>query len=467
MSDLPTSLAEFELRLRAAIDPVALPSIAYGIARGDETLLLGAAGVADKGAARAAFPFTPYSLASITKPMTATAVVLLAEGGLVDLDAPINRYLGDAKVEGKVGDAEAATVRRVANHSAGLPLHYQFFYADEPYRPPAMDETIRRYGKLFSTPGERHHYSNLGYGLLDYLVERISGRSYAEFMRDEVFLPLGMAGSSIGATHSAATRYSPEGWAYPDYDFDHPGGSAAFSSVEDLLAFGRFHLGNGPSLLSFAALNEMQRATVQIEGDRGYGFGWAVNEDRLGYRTVGHTGSMGGVSTILRLVPSLDLVIAVLTNGESPLANRAADEALAAVSPEFRARLAAESEGLVSPIQSVPPEWARKWNGSIETYAGNRRLELDITGPHSATATLDGSSHAVEEVQLREGRLLGVFDGDIGTEDAGRRPYRIHLELKLQSTERLEGAAVTVSKREKGERMGNALAYFVTLNTRY
>ena len=70
----------------------------------------------------------------------------------------------------RVGNAGDATVRRVANHTSGLPLHYQFFYADEPYRRPAMDETIRRYGNLVTAPGERYQYSNLGYGVIDYVI---------------------------------------------------------------------------------------------------------------------------------------------------------------------------------------------------------------------------------------------------------------------------------------------------------
>jgi CubicO group peptidase (beta-lactamase class C family) len=70
--------------------------------------------------------------------------MLLVERGLIDLDKPVNTYLAEAKLIGRAGDTMGATVRRVANHTSGLPLHYQFFYEDEPYRPPSRDETIRR-----------------------------------------------------------------------------------------------------------------------------------------------------------------------------------------------------------------------------------------------------------------------------------------------------------------------------------
>ena len=110
-------------------------------------------------------------------------------------------------------------VRRVANHTSGLPLHYQFFYADEPYRVPPRDETIRRYGNLVTAPGEHYQYTNLGYGVLDYVIERTSGKRYADFMREEVFLPLGLTHTSIdigpGLEPHQAIRYTPRGHADP------------------------------------------------------------------------------------------------------------------------------------------------------------------------------------------------------------------------------------------------------------
>ena len=90
-----------------------------------------------------------------------------------------------------------------------------------------MPETIRRYGKLYNPPGERYEYSNLGYGLLDYLIEQVSSNPYAEFMAREVFGPLEMANASIGAEGGEAIAYGLDGVAYPRYGFDHPGGSAA------------------------------------------------------------------------------------------------------------------------------------------------------------------------------------------------------------------------------------------------
>ena len=136
-----------------------VPSVAVAVALDGKIIWEEAFGWADRENRIAATPHTIYSLASISKPITATGLMILKERGKIDLDRPINDYLGEVKIKVRVGNPADATVRRVANHTSGLPLHYQFFYEDEPYRPPSRDETIRRYANSVSAPGEKHQYS--------------------------------------------------------------------------------------------------------------------------------------------------------------------------------------------------------------------------------------------------------------------------------------------------------------------
>ncbi len=455
----PSSLAEFEQLLAAAVDPVALPSICFGVSRGTETLLATAKGSETTQ--------TAFALASVTKPMTTTALMLLARRGLVDLDKPINDYLGGEKL--RPGEP---TVRQVADHSSGLHTYFRFYYADEPFRRAPFGEVVERYGLTFTAPGERYHYSNLGYGLLDYVISRVSGKPYAQFMAEEVFAPLAMADSFIGppGDRPHAASFGPDGVPYPQYDFDHPGGSAAYASIGDLLRFGQFHLSLGPNYLSEAELRSMQRASSHIDETRGYGLGWGVNIDRLGMLLVQHTGSMGGVSSILRLVPELDLVIAGVANGETQHIWRAADDALATIVPAFRERLIDErAQGpQATTVEPLPAELMGTWRGAIRTNEGDRLFELNIDSPQCASARLNGMNHPVEELQMREGRLLGVFDGDIATADAARRPYRIHFDLAVEPG-KLRGAALTLNKPVEGgggaphRRMGSALPYWTEL----
>ncbi|MDQ2743513.1 MAG: beta-lactamase family protein, partial [Chloroflexota bacterium] len=169
---LPSRPSRFDLVAQAAHDILvqqSLPSLAIAVAQHGEILWEEGFGWADREAMIPATPHSMYSLASISKPITATALMVLKERGLVDLRRPINEYLGDVCIQGHAGDPADATVLRVASHTSGLPLHHHFFYKDEPYPRPPMGETIRRYGNLVSAPGERYQDSNLGYGILDHL----------------------------------------------------------------------------------------------------------------------------------------------------------------------------------------------------------------------------------------------------------------------------------------------------------
>src|SRR5215813_10504490 len=104
-----------------------LPSIAVAVARDGQIIWEEAFGWADSEKRIPATAHTMYSLASISKPFTATGLMILKERGRIELDRPINEYLGKAKLHARVGDPAEATVRRVANHTAGLPPHYQHF----------------------------------------------------------------------------------------------------------------------------------------------------------------------------------------------------------------------------------------------------------------------------------------------------------------------------------------------------
>jgi CubicO group peptidase (beta-lactamase class C family) len=125
-----------------------LASVAIAAAQDGEIVWEEAFGWADEENQIAATPNSIYALASISKSFTATGLMVLVERGLIDLDRPVNDYLGDAKLVSHVGDPAEATVRRVLLHTAGLPLHYNIFFEGELVRPPEQDESIRRYGMI-------------------------------------------------------------------------------------------------------------------------------------------------------------------------------------------------------------------------------------------------------------------------------------------------------------------------------
>lgn len=465
--------SEVQELIKNKLVELSVPSLAVAVAKEGEIIWEEGFGWADRENRVKADEHTMYSLASISKPITATGLMILKEQGELELDHPINEYLGEAKLKARVGNPDEATVRRVANHSSGLPLHYQFFYEDEPYLRPPMDETIRRYGNLVTAPGERYQYSNLGYGILDYIISRISGKSYSDFMRQEVFLPLNMVHTSVdigpGLEKYRVVRYGSDGLPIPFYDFDHPGASAVFSSVHDLVRFGMFHL-KAPepeqkSIVSDETIDEMQKPTVKVGDESGYGIGWRISEDNRGYRSVSHNGGMGGVSTTLMLIPSEKLVVTVLSNYSSSLPELIRKEILSVLLPEYtKNRSVSESEKQQedkTQETKIDSELIGQWNGSIHTYQGEIPIILWFKDSGYIHAKLgEQLKTLLSDVSFEDDYLRGKMTGDIGTEDANRRPYHLHFDLKIRE-DVLNGAVI--AKSLPGKRVGNALSHWTEL----
>ena len=478
-------------KLAAAVLEQGAPSLAVAVAREGKILWAEGFGWADRARRVPADAHTPYSLASISKPITATGLMALVEKGKVDLDRPVEEYLSGGRINGRAGAAEDATVRRVAQHRAGLPLHYHFFYEDEEAERPHMAETLRRYGTLVTAPEERMNYSNLGYGILDHLIAQVSGVSYGEFLRREVFNPLGMTRSSIdldpAIAHESATRYGGDGVPYPFYDFDHPGGSAVFSSAYDLLRFAMACMGTPADdqcqILSEASLEAMFKPVDGPEAGSGYGIGWGTQADEAGYLTRGHTGGMGGVATIMAIVPTEQIAVVALANASSMLPFTARSQILGALLPKFAhnqleqlqvAMDKAKADKEKAPAEKTLPQEALdqlvgKWEGTIETYEKPLPVKLEVNADGLMTAQLGEQLRTlVDKATWAGGRLVGAMHGDLGTADARRRPGYVMLDIGPRDGG-LDGAAVAMSANPDGEggapekRVGNALSHWIRL----
>jgi CubicO group peptidase (beta-lactamase class C family) len=454
--------------IRSQMVETSAPSLAVAVARDGKIVWEEGFGWADREKRIAATPHTLYSLASISKPITATGLMVLVQAGKIDLDRPVNDYLGDAKLRARVGDAAQATVRRVANHTSGLPLHYQFFYIDEPYRRPTMDETILRYGNLVTVPGEKHEYSNLGFGILDCAMARTAGRAYEDFMRQEVFQKLGLTHTSVGIGPGleklAATRYGEDGLPIPFYDFDHRGASAIYASAHDLVRFGLFHLKahlpDQVAILSDASLDEMHKPTAVVGPHAGYGIGWATSDTPGGYHVVSHTGGMGGVATSLRILPSEKLAVVVLCNARSTLPGRVSDEILAAMLPHWPTNRNPATAPQPKPFQPTA-DLIGTWKGKLVTYKAELPFELRVLESGEVQTRVGSQFHMLlNDVRMEDGYLSGRFLSDIQTEDANRRPYFLLLKLKLRGAV-LNGPVSAISL--PGKRTGNALTSWAEL----
>lgn len=445
--------------IRRAIEEQGVPSVALAVAKDGRIIWEEGFGWADRERMLEAGPHTMYSLASISKPFTATGLMMLVERGAVELDRPANEYLGMGRLTGLAGEASQATVRRVLSHTAGLPLHYQFFYASAGYGRPSMDETVARYGIVVNPPGEVFQYSNLGYGIADHIISRVSGQSYADFMRTEVFLPLGLNRTSVdigpGLEQFTAQRYDSKQRPIPFYTFDHPGGSAVYSTAHDLVRFGMFHLKNRlpgqRRILADSTIDLMQRIHTPDSASGGYGLGWSILRDDNGYRRLSHTGGMPGVATTLTLYPSENLAIVVLTNKSDGIPFRVAEEIAAVLLPRYaatRAERRARMALSAAPSPFPPPELAGGWTGTLRTYDATVPMTLLFQPDGDVHVTLGGQLETLlTGAQFQNGALVGRFAGTIPSEEQRRHQHSVLLNLRLRDG-RLVGQASAQTTEE-------------------
>lgn len=448
-----------------------LPSVSIAVSRDGTLLWEESFGLADRENDIKATPHTPYYLASITKSLTATAVMLLRDRKQITLDSPLNDYLGAAKLSSPAWDVDQATVRRVLTHTAGLTTYDRTCYSDETDCRISDDLTITRYGILFWPPGDHFDYSNLDYGLIGEAVARISGRTLSDFLDREIFRPLGMTGCYLGHTNQGsrvpAVAYSAARGRTEGFSSSTPGASGAYCSADDLVRFGMFALkqrgSRAKALLSDSSIDEMLRTAIMMPDSQGYSLGWWTNDDMYGYRGVLAQGGTDVAQASLQLVPSEGIAVAVVSNTGSPYLQALVDQVLSQLLPKYAERLAAAS-GKQSAPYTNPPSYllVGKWRGAIHTYKGDVPLTLDISDTGAVSAALGGRPAApMAPARFKEYRLVGRMPGTLNTvEDTGPYPYDLYIELYLRDG-MLEGAVTTTAKPEA--RYSNELSYWVRL----
>jgi CubicO group peptidase (beta-lactamase class C family) len=459
-SQHPAPPAGVRTRLQALVDSGKVASIAVAVGRDGGLLWSDAVGMADKARRIAATPRTPYSVASVTKPFTATAVMMLSERGLVSLDEPITRYLGPLARPGVRSEREV-TVRRVLGHTAGLPVHYQFFYADQPLAPLPFAPRMQCYGAEVHAPGARYAYSNLGYGVLGDLVARVAETTYGEFLARELFAPLGLSGARVpagmGDTAGFAVRYDSSGEPLPFYVTDHPAASELYVSVEDLVRFGLFHA--GAITPARVVLGAGSRAAMQQPGLGRYGLGWSVNPDWRGRRVVYHGGGMPGVSATLWVVPGERIAIALASNQMGAPVNQIAGEILGdllGVAPPGGPGGGADAEVPAASLPATAPDLRGRWQGTLSSCPNATAIALEVRGPDDIGVAIgSGPAAAAMAPSAADGRVAGAFAGD---GEMGPSRFRFTLELR---GDRLEGPVARATSL--GARGNTAVALWASL----
>jgi serine beta-lactamase-like protein LACTB len=307
------------------------PALSVAIALDGQPAWSAGFGLANPGHGIRATPGTLYRLASVTKSITATAVMRLAEQGELDLDAPIQRYCPAYPPKRWPVTARLllAHLGGVRHHSARESLwpnttHYESVAA-------ALEKF--KDDDLAAEPGTRYRYSSPGYTILGCAIEGASGTDYASFVREHLFVPAGM----VSTMPEDARTASPDGTAYFSKGRFHkvtglfarrtsalaidtsdrlPAGGL-LSTVDDMLRFA-IALQSG-KLVREATRDQMWTRQHTSDGRplEFYGLGWLVGEpDSKRPRRIWNDGSQPGTRTFLYLRPTEGIVIALMTNME-------------------------------------------------------------------------------------------------------------------------------------------------------
>ena len=289
-----------------------IPGAAFVLVRDGRIVLSKGYGFADREANRRVLPdSTVWPFASITKVITATAVAQLAERGKLDLNANVNRYLRALQVPATY--AQPVTTAQLLTHTAGFDeLRGRLTSSASEIRP--LGEFLR--GKLIRVhpPRTMTSYSSFGMALAGLVLEDVSGLSFDEYLKRNIFEPLGMRSARI-MSRPGTEKGLAAGYEYGDsvvrrvpYEWYHSAPSSSFAATAtDMAAFMIAQLEggelNGTRIMGKHAMRDMQTQHVTMHPlIPGWGYGWQIR-DNNGQRVLEHGGDIGGFSSLVTLLP--------------------------------------------------------------------------------------------------------------------------------------------------------------------
>ncbi|MGC1292316.1 MAG: serine hydrolase domain-containing protein [Candidatus Acidiferrales bacterium] len=295
-----------------------IPGLAVAVAIDGHLVYAEGFGYADLEERVPAWPTTKFRIGSISKTLTAAALMQLVEQGKIDLDAPVQKYVPSFPNKG----AEI-TPRLLAGHLAGI-RHYRGdeFLISKHYDSVLEGLTIFENDPLVAPPGTKFSYSSYGFDLLSAVIESASGENFLDYMQRHVFTPLGLIDTTPDQNRSIVTQRArfyerekdgaEENAPYVDNSYKWAGGGFLSTPV-DLVRFGSALL--HPGFLTEDSLHQLftsQKTNVGVE--TGYGIGWFIHKSQNGQRIYEHSGgSVGGTSQLI-IYPDSRVVVALTSN---------------------------------------------------------------------------------------------------------------------------------------------------------
>ncbi|AZA84378.1 hypothetical protein C1637_05920 [Chryseobacterium lactis] len=307
-----------------------VPGVAIAVIQNGKIIWTQCIGLGDKKKQQPITTETIFNVGSISKMVSAWGFMQLTEKGLVKLDAPVDQYLTRWKLPASQYDLSKVTLRRILSHTAGLSVH-GYGGSEQGTKLLSLEESLsgktKRNGesvRLISEPGTKWEYSGGGYTLAQLMLEERTKEKFADYMKKNVFNPLGLNHTSYEWTaemmKNSAIAYDTSGKPIKNRIFTEQAAAGLQTTVLDLARFAELSLGYKQNRLH----KVLRPATVQLmeeaiapfsdQGKSGLGYRFMNYE---GLETLGHTGENEGWSAAIFMYLPTKSSIVILCNGSN------------------------------------------------------------------------------------------------------------------------------------------------------
>jgi CubicO group peptidase (beta-lactamase class C family) len=365
-------------------------------------------------------PDTVYRLGSITKQFTGMAITMLQERGKLSVDDSLCKYVAECPAAWK-----PITVKHLLTHTSGVPNYTSFpDFAKTTILPITNAEMIATLKEktLEFKPGEKFAYSNSGYYLLGEIIEKASGKSYTDFLQENIFTPLGMKqtgyDSPLKIIKNRAAGYARQGGqilnaSYMDMSVPYAAG-ALYSTTGDLLLWDQ-------ALYTEKLVSKKSLEEIFTPFKNGYGYGWGISK-KFGHRSISHGGGIYGFATDISRFPDDNVTVVVLSNFQGAPAGRVSNDLSAIV---FGAKYEIPKERKEIAVDAK----------ILEKYVGEYKID---------------QPSIVISVTFEDGKLLGQV--------AGQSKFALSPETETKFFSKDVNATITFTKDAGGQVTGLILS---------
>lgn len=328
LGDYSYTIEYTEQKIQQLMKQQHLPSIAIALIDDQDTVWLYTFGLANIEKDLPAESNTVYKLWSVAKVFTAIETMRLVEEGLVDLDTPVTEYLPNFSIQSRFLDSEPITIRRILTHRSGLPRNGCHRVDFSPDALLALVESLEDCYLAYPV-GYQYKYSNIGFDTLGYIIQKMRGVLFSDYMRENLLHPIGMYNSAFLRAEIPAQLENAYGYEFYKGDYypyeqndiaNLPSGNL-YSTIEDMGQFIKFIFrggeSNGEKIISTETLGSMFVDQASSTRDpQPMGLGWKTANIFGSERLIWHDGGPSeGIGALVALLPERQLGVALLANG--------------------------------------------------------------------------------------------------------------------------------------------------------